>query len=53
MYLIMGKYQGTTEEVDHIDPTETDTPEQDAEYLVNEYRLAFGPEWTLWVKKPQ
>jgi len=38
--VIWGKYKnGKTEKID-----ETDNPE----YLVREYRIAFGPDWTIW-----
>lgn len=45
MYKIMGKYQGVTEVVDEADTR----PE--AQALLAEYRLAFGPKWTLWIVK--
>ncbi len=41
MYKILGTYKGTTEVVD-----QTNTQE-DAEYMLQEYSLAFGPDWTL------
>jgi hypothetical protein len=41
-YQIMGKYRGKVEEVD------TATGERDADYLVGEYRLAFGRDWEIW-----
>ena len=41
-YLIMGKYRGKTEQVD------TATGEAEANYLVGEYRMAFGSEWVIW-----
>lgn len=39
---IMGRYQGITEELD------TANNESSAEYLINEYRMAFGSEWHIW-----
>jgi len=45
MYKIIGKYQGTTEEIDSADTREA------AETLLVEYRMAFGPNYTLWIKK--
>lgn len=45
-YEIIGIYRG---EKETIDSAETKT---DADYLVSEYRLAFGPAWTIY-KKPQ
>ncbi len=44
-YLIIGTYQGETEEVDSADTKE------EAQYLLGEYRLAFGPDWYLRIKK--
>ena len=41
-YLIMGKYRGKTEQLD------TATGEAEANYLVGEYRMAFGSEWVIW-----
>ena len=42
MYKIMGKYHGTTEEID------TARDEQEADYLVGEYQMAYGKDWTVW-----
>lgn len=44
--LIWGKYKGYKPEV--IDET---TDWKKAEYLVREYRLAFGQDWTVWAEK--
>ena len=47
MYLIMGKYKnGATEEIDSADTSE------DAADLLVEYRLAFGSDYTIWIKNP-
>jgi hypothetical protein len=51
MFIIKGKdhsvgtksCNGRTEEIDSADT------EQEAETLLGEYRLAFGPTWTLWI----
>ncbi len=45
MYAIYGTYRGETEE---IDTAETKTK---ANYLVGEYQMAYGPEWTIIVRK--
>lgn len=42
-YVIMGRYKDRFEE--KID--QTDQSRDYAEYLLNEYRLAFGSTWTL------
>lgn len=44
MFMIFGKYNGQTEEVDQFDTKE------EALKMLNEYRLAYGSAWTLWVK---
>lgn len=45
-YKIMGRCGGgETEEIDSADS------EQEAKYLLNEYRMAFGAGWFLWVKQ--
>jgi hypothetical protein len=43
-YYIMGKYRGQTEKVD------TAHSEKSANYLLGEYRLAFGRDWELWIQ---
>ena len=43
-YRIMGNYHGNTEEVDHADV------QVEAERLRDEYQLAFGPSWSVWVE---
>ena len=43
MYKIMGRYEGSTEEID------TAATKHEAEYLLGEYALAFGPAWALWI----
>lgn len=45
MYKIMGKYKGRIEEIDTADD------HKEAEFLLGEYRMAFGPDWTLWVQE--
>lgn len=45
MYKIMGRYKGG--EPEEIDIAETNA---EAEYLLNEYVLAFGRGWELWIK---
>ena len=44
---IMGRYNGVTEELD------TANNENSAEYLVNEYRIAFGTGWHIWTEDTQ
>jgi hypothetical protein len=39
---IWGRYQGSVEEIDTAETW------QEARYLLNEYRTAFGPGWNLW-----
>lgn len=39
---IMGKFEGTTEELDTADN------DNSAKYLLAEYRMAFGPGWQIW-----
>lgn len=47
MFKIMGKLPGLeTEEIDSADTM------KEARYLLKEYRMAFGPEWSLWIKRP-
>lgn len=43
-YKIMGRYNGQTEEVDEAETR------KDAQYLLSEYKLAFGAGWSLWIK---
>lgn len=45
MYKIMGTYKGRTEIVDEADTME------EAESMLGEYSMAFGPEWTLTITK--
>lgn len=49
-YAIIGRYEG---QKFSRDPEKVDTAEsrEDAETLLGEYRMAFGPEWTLWVEE--
>lgn len=42
---IRGKYQGETEVIDET------TSKEDADYLVSEYRMAYGSGWTIWKKR--
>lgn len=44
VYKIIGRYAGQTEEVDEAETR------KEARYLLNEYRLAFGAGWSLWIK---
>lgn len=44
MFKIMGRYNKVTEEIDEADTRE------DAEFLLNEYSMAFGDGWELWIK---
>ena len=39
---IWGKYEGKKEIIDQADNKE------EADYLVQEYKLAFGPDWIIW-----
>ena len=45
-YKIVGTYKGQTEDVE----TDIETME-DADYLLGEYRLAFGNNWTLAIEE--
>ena len=45
MYSIIGTYRGITEEIDSA-PTM-----QDAIILMREYKMAFGSEWTINIKR--
>lgn len=47
-YKIMGRYEGA--DTEEIDTTET---KEEAEYLLSEYRLAYGNGWQLWIRKPR
>lgn len=40
-YKITGRYRGRAEELDTADTL------KEAETLVSEYRMAFGPEWSI------
>ena len=40
-YIIFGRFQGTREVIDHAET------ESDAVYLVGEYRMAYGPGWSI------
>ena len=44
-YKIMGKYKGQAWEV-----VDTATSKKEANYLLNEYRIAFGSDFTLKIK---
>lgn len=46
MFQIIGKYAGCPAEV--IDEAET---REDAEYMLKEYKIAFGSDWRLEIKK--
>lgn len=43
-YKIMGKYQGETEEIDMA------TSKDEADYLISEYRMAYGRDWKIWAE---
>lgn len=45
VFRIMGKSQYGTEEIDTADTRET------ARYLANEYRVAFGAGWQIWISR--
>ena len=45
MYKIMGKYCGETEEIDEFETRE------EAMKMLTEYKMAYGSEWKLWIKK--
>jgi len=47
MIRIMGVYRGRTEEIDTADT------HKEARILLNEYRMAFGVGWSLWVEPPE
>ena len=47
-YAIMGKYLNHA--AGEIDTAEGD---QGADYLIDEYRLAYGSGWSLWKKRIQ
>lgn len=42
-YIIMGSYQGKTEEIDNFETL------SEAETMLAEYRLAYGIDWNLWI----
>lgn len=44
-FKIMGRYKNQTEEIE----TEIESM-QDAEYMLTEYQIAFGSDWTLWIE---
>ncbi len=46
-YTIYGTYKGNTEEIDTAEDL------QSAEYLVGEYKLAYGKDWTIWYEDAQ
>ena len=45
MYKIIGKYCGEAEEIDEFETRE------EAMQMLTEYRMAYGSEWKLWIKK--
>jgi len=45
MYKIMGRSRYGTEQLDESDS------KQNAEYLLTEYKLAFGPAWEIWIEE--
>ena len=42
-YIIMGSYQGKTEEIDNFETL------KEAEKMLVEYKLAYGKDWSLWI----
>ena len=48
MYVIRGKYPGCAwEDIDEFNTRE------EAEEMLAEYRMAYGPEWSLTIKKKE
>ncbi len=45
MWVIYGSYRGKKEEID------TAETESSAWYLVQEYSMAYGPDWTVWCEE--
>ena len=45
MWIIKGKHQGREEEIDQAET------EEEIDYMLAEYRIAFGPGWLLWKKE--
>ena len=45
MYKIICEYCGVTEEIDEFETRE------EATQMLTEYRMAYGSEWKLWIKK--
>jgi hypothetical protein len=43
-YKIIGKYQGQSEEIDVANSKE------EAEYMLQEYKQAYGPAWKIWAE---
>ena len=46
-YKIMGKSRYGTEELDEA------KTEKEANYLLGEYALAYGPGWEIWIEEPE
>lgn len=44
MFVILGRYHGRTEEIDSF------SSRKEAERMLVEYMMAFGPSWTLWIQ---
>ena len=44
-WIIIGAYRGNTEEIDSA------TTMQDAIFLMREYKMAFGSEWSINIKR--
>ena len=44
-YIIMGRSEYGTEEIDEA------KDRAEADYLVREYRMAYGSGWTIWKKR--
>ena len=49
VFYIRGTYQGSTETIDEIEGR------KEANRVLGEYRLAYGPDWRLWIvsRKPK
>ncbi len=44
-YVIFGRYRGVIEEIDSADSLRV------ARYLANEYRIAYGAEWVITIRR--
>ena len=46
-FKVMGKSQYGTEELDIAESLD------EAQYMVDEYTMAFGPGWEIWIEEPR